>query len=124
MKSVTRIDQVPLLAVVADLHDRGVRHLQRARLAQKAGADRLPVPVGAAPQHADRHWMPERAVRAPEHLAAEAPWAEPLANLVGPEQAACGGKGRHAGHHDRRSAAVARLQRRRERGHRVVAILG
>ena len=76
------VDQPALFAVVAHLDDRRMRDLQRLRLAQEARARPLPVALAVAPQQADRHRVPHRAVHPSIDFAAEAAGAQPLAELV------------------------------------------
>jgi hypothetical protein len=119
------VDEIAFLAVVADLEDRGMRHLERPRLAEKSRADGVPVAIGTLAQQPDGDRTAERAVRAVEILAAETSRTERLAQLVGAEQSACGRRRGDAGHDRRRSrrAAVAR-QRGGEGRDRGIPVVG
>jgi hypothetical protein len=106
-RSVTTVDEVAFLAVVADLEDRGMRDLERPRLAEKPRADGVPVAIGTLAQQPDGDRVAERAVRAAEVLAAETARTERLTQLVGAEQSARGGCRRDTARDHRRSRRAA-----------------
>ena len=121
------IHEVGLFAVVPHLDDRGVRDLQRLRLAHEAGARPFPVALVVAPEEPDRHRVAERAVRPAVHHAIEPAAADALAEIVGRQQAArrrrrpespsSSRRRRRAGHgRSRRSSPSARPDPSRARG--------
>ena len=114
------IDEIPLLAVVADLDDRRMRDLQRLRLAEESRPGAFPVAVAVAAQQANCDRMPHRAVQAPVDFAPQPTGAEPLAQLVGREQP----RGNGGQRDDSRLVSLALVERAPELGDVRPPILG